>query len=789
MYALAARLRPAIRSLVRSPGATLVSMAVLALGIGAATALFSLYNSLVLRPLPIPGGAQVMALRLEGGPDQFQRGLCLEEVKDLGPLVPPVATLVLEKAEVVRVEAGELKASFQAFITSSDYFPALGVRPGHGSGYRAGDPGVIISQALWHAAFGAPASLAGCRLRVNGAWLEVLGVAPEGFQGLQPTAAPDLWIPGEAIRLWNPAEYDAVAQRGGSDLAAYVRLSPGASALQGEAALQPRVQAWRFEHRPGPPRVRLEPLAGLRQDAWKLFFPHSSVLWVALGLLLLLACLNVAQMQAAQALLRRREVATRLALGGRPGVLLAGTALELCLLVAMGTILALPVAFLLARGLGRLAPPSMAVLHVDVHLDLRVLGFALGLLVLMALALLAATGWRLMRQQPMTGLRNGTGDTVRFGPAHRALLGIQLALALALLWSAASVLGGLRRTLNRPLGLDPHHVFVLTLEVPQGTPPEERAAKLAALRRQVAAIPGVEAAAVSATSPLDPLSLKFIIVTKEGQEVGFKANLVSKDYFRTLRIPLLEGHEFGEPRPQAKAREVILSRSQARLLFPREALVVGRTVAGLEVVGVVEDHVQTDLTIQPRGFIRLDQVGMNWQCLVVRSNLPAATLLPRLDREVAAVDPRWPLMRAEPLEAKLLRQQQPQRLASALLSGLGALAALLAFAGIFGLQSHLTCQRTREAGLRIALGATPWSVALTFTRPLLVPALAGLAGGVALVLAGRGVLASLLGDLGAVAWPSLLTSAAALLVTALAAAWLPAMRAGRLQPAEALRTE
>lgn len=794
MSALSLNLRSAFRSLRRSPGATLVSMGVLALGIGAATALFSLYNALVLRPLPIPGGERIASAAIYA-PDGrgFLGGFGLDGYRELRGLRGPIAGIFLEESLSVRVQAEGLNTSTEALLTTPDYFQVLGVPLRFGVGYGEDRPGVVVSPGFWRQTFGGRTNLDGCRVAINGAWLPVLGVAPEGFRGTQISTPVRLWVSAEAARSWNEAEYQALRARGASGLQPYVRLAPGATPAQAAATLQAGMGDWVLENFKGAPVVKLDFLSQERRKGWDAFMPLGRVAWLALGLLLLLACLNVAQLQAARAYEQRREEATRLALGGRPAQLLGRPVAELLFLVGGGALLALPVAWGLARALSRLTPPSMGAYELDVPLDFRVLGFALGLLLLMGLALTGAAAWRILRRTPMEGLRDGTGGLGRFALVHRGLLGLQLALALALLWSAASVLNGLQRTLTRPLGFDPHGVTVVSFQVPDGTPKAERFAKLAQLRERVVALPGIESAALSVSSPLDPLTLRFIFALDEGKQLAFQANLVSRDYFKTLRIPLLEGREFTDADKDGAPKVVILNRAQAKALFPGGGSIVGRHIPpggkGMEIVGVVEDHVQTDLEIQPRGFIPLEQVGMNWQCVVVRSRMPRSRLLPMLDRVISDVDPRWPLLQSEPMEEKLLRQQQPQRMASAILGGLGMLAGVLAFSGIFGLQSHLTAQRTREAGLRMALGATPSSVAATFTRSVLLPAAVGLTGGGALVLVGRRLLERLLGNLGAVEMTNLLVAAAALLATALAAAWIPAIRAARTQPSQALRSE
>jgi predicted permease len=793
MIAFLTRFRHAWRSLRRSPGATLISMAVLGLGVGVATALFSLYNALVLRPVAVPHGRQYQMISLDYGQNYTGMGMGVQKLRELGRPSSPVEAVVLEGHQTVRAEAGEMQASLEALPTSPNYFTTLGVRPRLGMGYTEKEPGVVVSTSLWRRAFGNASSLAGASIRVNGVWLPVLGVAPEDFQGLSLYVWPDLWFPADAIQPQSPEELQAYANHGDGDLPAFARLAPGASARQGEAALQPQVQAWRIEGCPDAPRVSLSSMDQGRRGIWMAFMPHETVLWAAVGLLLLLACLNVAQLQSARAFQLRREEATRLALGSTPGNLLADMAMERCLLVALGAALALPVAMLVARGLAGLMPPGLGNYTLKVHLDLRVLGFALALLALMTLSLVGSTAWRLTHLQPMDDLRGGTGGGFqRLGPAHRALLGVQIALALALLWSALSVLGGLRRTLRQPLGMDIRHVEVVSLTLPEGTDPAVRKSKLAELRRRVEALPGVDSATVSATSPLEPMNITLTVVSSEdGSRSHFLANMIGPSYFRTLRIPILEGHEFEDTGDGGATgpMEAVFTRSQAAQFFPGAASVAGRTLNGLHIIGVVEDHVQKDLKFQPRAFMALNRVSINFQCLVIRSSLPEATLISRVDREIATVDPRWTILKSEPLGAKLTRQQQPQRLASALLGGLGILAAILAFTGVFGLQSHLTAQRTREAGMRVALGATPGSVAWTFTRGLFLPLGSGLAGGVLLVLLGRGVLVSQLGDLGTVGWPGLLGAASALALTALTAAWTPALRAATMPPSQALRTE
>ena len=799
----------AYRALSRRPAATLVSLAVLALGVGAATALFSLYDQLVLKPLPVPGQERLVTLNFKTAPAtgpgqgdlENDLSLTLPDLADLQRSAGPFEAITYESGRKVRVAVTGGSYSVYAAICDPGYFAALGIRPAAGSPFRPGDgaPGVVVSYGFWRTVMGG-GDLAKADLRVAGIPMPVLGVAPRDYTGIARGVEPALWLPISALERLRPRELQSMQERKDenrsqmfSEFTPVARLRPGISPEQAGRALGPLLRYWGElcpASRPGL-RVQVQPLAGVRAKEWRRFLPQAPALGLAVALLLLLGCLNVANLQLARWMDQRRDQATRQALGATPSRLLGDLLFEMLLLTGTGVLLAMPVAYAVARALGTLMPPSFVTRQLQPTLDLRILAFALGILLLLGFLLAGLAALSVLRDQPGTALRGGQGDLGGTGRWRQAILAVQLALSLALMGSSWGVLQGLRQAQRSPIGFQPKGVFAFTFLMPPDLEEDQLVQALAGLTQRVQAIPGVEQAGVALASPMDPLRVTLRMDLPGGGTWIANGNTVQPGVFRTLGVPLLEGRDFREEDRKGAPYVAIVNQAMARKRWPGATAVGKRLGTEVEVVGVVGDFRQLAFEQEagPTLFRPFGQGMTGMQALLVKTTVAARVLVPQVEAEIARLDPRIPTLQMESLQAKLDRQLQPRRLAGFLLGGLSLLTALLAVSGVFGLQACLAARRRREVGLRMALGASPSGLVLFFTAGVAWPATLGLGAGVLLVLAGRPILAGFLGGLGAPDLPGLLATALLLLACACLAALPPTLAAVLANPVDALRNE
>lgn len=791
-------LRTALHSLRRHPGATLVSLGVLALGIGAATALFSLYHALVLKPLAIPDPGRLVKVEAQH-PGQEPRGLCLQDVKDLERNPGLLADPFCFGSRWVKVQAGGQGRTVYATYVSEGFFPALRPRFVAGAPFAPGaTEGAVLGQDLFEACFGRGARLAGQTVSVSGFSLPVVGVVDRAFQGLEPGYPQALWLPHSLAERIDRVAFTANQQHytDGSNTTAYARLRPGATQAQAEASLAGVAAAWSrdLSATHAGVQLRVNPTGREARWLWEHFLPQRGLLMAALALLGLLGTLNVVQLQVARWMATRRDLALRQALGADRWTLLKALGLELGLLVLLAGALALPTGLLMARGLEQLQPPSEYPLTLDLMPGATVLAFAALLLLLLALLMGGMALVWLARDRSAESLHGGTGQLGGRARGRRALLALQLALAVGLLGTTLPVFQGLRAARAVDLGFQPKGLYAVSFAPPwflnRGDAFRDLWNRLLDRLRPQGEVTGCMWAPLEAARLQGPV--------REDQGLGLTAlrNFVQPDFLKVMGVPLLAGRPLGLEDDLEGPSTVVVDQSLAQALWPGESAVgrslyLGQDVAPRQVVGVCASFRLQDPLRPPQPFYLLSQRRSRnvMNTLLVRSDLPEPRLRAWLEREAEVVEPRLALLRAEPLTDRLDRHLQPLRLASSLLGALSLLALILAAAGTYGLQSLLAAQRTREFGLRAALGSSRSGLVLEALRTTLQPALVGAAGGLALAWALRRLLTGTLGSLGAVHLSGLLLAALLLLLTALAAALIPALRASRVAPAEALRAE
>ena len=794
-------LRLALRRLVRRPGfAALVSLT-LALGIGAATAVFTVVDGVLLRPLPYANVERLVELGVRMSPtDGWARPYVARPALDEWRRQPDLFDAVEHHApSSVVLTIGEPR-QLRAEVVSSGFFSLLGVPARLGRALGPGDAdgaAVVLSDELWRGAFGADPAIVGRTILLGDARHVVVGVMPRDFH--YPRGRVALWMP-EPTRL-----ADTVAA--GGRVEALARLRPGLAPAAAQATAD-RVAAALAADRPDVKGwyLGLEPVGQWRAnpDVRRALL----VLAGAVGFVLLIACANAANLLLVQATARRRELAVRLALGATRWRVVRELAAEALLLAAAGGAAGVLLAAAGVRGILGILPSELTTLsYSTIAMDGRVLAFAVAASTLTALLFGLAPAFQATRRRAALagGDRSGTG-TIEQRRLRAALAAGQLALSMVLLVGAGLLAHSFARLVRVEPGADVRGLALLDLSPVEARYPTraERARFYDAVLEQVRAIPGVVTASVVSGTP-GTSSFSFDVrLEAEGAGAPLAAQPAllpfgeaDTSYFRTLGIPIRDGRAFEAADLEPGADVAIVGASLARQLWP-DGRAVGRrfrldsAARWLTVVGVAGDVklLGPDDREGRFQYYRPVRPGAGGQrTIAVRAAGDPATLLPSLKAAVWSVDPAQPIDAAETAVARYREPLAKPRFLLTLMLAFATVAALLAAVGLYGVVAYTVAQRTREIGIRLAIGARASRVVAGMVREGALLALAGIAAGLAGALALTRFLASLLFDLSPTDPATLGAVAVALALVAVLATWIPARRASRVDPVIALRED
>lgn len=799
-------LRHGARRLWRDRSFAVPAVVVLALGLGSATALYTLADGLLLRPLPYPDPERVVTLwqvRGEHGERQHVAPANFLDWRERSSSLTQMAAAIPYSYD--HTGGGEPEVFFAAQVTEG-FFDAFGVRPLAGRLFRADEhlrgkhQVCLVGELLWRHRFGADPRLVGRVLPLDGEPYEVVGILPASFDpGFQSSSAGrrDLWTPHVV------ADHER-RTRASAWWSAVARLAPGASLASAQAELDAISASLAQEH-PRTNRNLRVALLGLRDHLTGGVRPALSLMLAAVGLLVAIVWANVAGLLLARGVQRERELAIRASLGAGRGRLLRQLLAETLLVTALGAGLAWGLARLELRALVALSPVDVPRLH-EVRLD----GAALAFLAALALSTTLACGLppalRLSAQRLEGALREGVragARRLRSG-LRGALVVAEVALALLLLVGAGLV----TRSLERLLGVDPgfHAKGVATLQVfawDRNRTPERIARFFDETLARMRALPGVTSAGAVSRMPfieanLDikgPLSVVGDPPREAGQEPSVSLAVATPGYFETLRIPLLEGRLFAEDDRRGSAPVLLVNETLARRHLPQGAL--GRTLAlqwqgrplSGEVVGVVGGVHQERLdgAPEPEVFFPLAQVPFASMSYVLRSDAAPATLIEPAKRAVWAIDPLQTFYRTASVEELVHKTVADRRFLMAVLAAFAGLALLLTASGLYGLVSVLAAERTREFGVRVALGAREGQILGMVLAQGLRLVLPGIGLGLAGALAATGALRGVLYGISPHDPATLGIVCATLVAVAVVACLGPARRALAVDPTLALR--
>jgi putative ABC transport system permease protein len=790
-------LRFGARMLLKQPGFTAIAALTLALGIGANTAIFTLVNSILLRPLPFKDPESLVMV---------WRANAERTAKD----IPSSAPLFIDWRERNQVfermtafidgrfnlaGAGEAELVRGANV-SADFFETLGAPPLLGRGFLPGEdqpgaePVVVLSHGLWQQRYAAAPEIVGQKVTINAQPYTVAGVMPPGFD-----------YPGD-IKLWTTLRLDPQGNRHAYFLNVLARLKPGVTREQAHAGMD-GVAAQLAAQYGQTTRDHFD-LRPLREQMTGRLRRPLLVLFGAVGFVLLIACANVANLLLARASSRERELAVRTALGAGRGRLLRQMLTESLLLAVIGGAAGALLAVWSLGWLTSIRALKMARLN-EVALDGRALGFTfcVTLLTGVIFGLLPALQYSLRRPNELL-----KGGSAAARPASRRLRGglvvVEVALSLSLLIGAGLLIKSFARLLAVDPGFNPEGVLTLNLNLPPAryAQPEQRVAFIQQITERLRALPGAQAAATAAYSPLSDIynNRIFIIEGRPETPKGLFAGQipVGPDYFRTLEIPLLRGRAFTAYDNAQAAGVVIVNQSFARRNFPNEEVVGKRIHLGtrrppvwFEIVGLVGDVRQLELETEPRPLVYVPHQQSAWSVisLMARRTGDPQPVAAGLKQAVYSVDKELGIAGLTTFDAVLADSLAERRVLMFLLSVFAGLALLLAAIGIYGVIAYSVSQRTREIGLRMALGARPRDALRLVIGEGMTLTLTGIALGLAAALALTRWMKSLLFSVEPTDPMTYAGVALLLALVALLACVIPARRAARVDPMTALRQE
>jgi predicted permease len=798
-------MRSALRRLRRAPGFTFAAVVCLALGIGANTAIFSVINAVLLRPLPYPRADRVMMVWEARDADRVSRN----NVAAYNFFPWKRESGVFERLAAVydtRVGITGHGEPLQVPVeyASADLFPMLGMRPTLGRTYTAEEdlpgaaPVVVLSHGLWQRRFGGARDVIGRRLELDGVPHTVIGVLPAGAGIVGRPETPEVWAP---LALDPTQDYHGVS---GRYLIAIGRLKDGVSRERAQASLTAiarRLEEQFPEYNTGW-GVNLVPVA---EDVTGHLRRPLLLLAGVVGLVLLIACANVANLQLAQATARRREIAVRAALGAGRGRVARQFLAESALLGLAGGAGGVLLALWLTAALAARAEAGIPRLG-DVSVDAATLGFTL------LVSLAAGIGFGLIpalhagRADLQAVLKDGGRSGTPGGNRARGMLvATQVALSLMLLVGAGLLLKSFARLQQVELGFDAERLLTARISLPESryAAPAQQAAFFDALVEGVGALPGVSAAGTVSWLPLSGLRSATDLwiegrpIPPPDERPGAHVQAVTPDYFRAMGIPLREGRTFAASDGATRPKAVVVSRSFAErylagepVLGRRLAMPWGDTLRGT-IVGVVGDvrHAGVDSLPHPTLYWAEAQWPWNAMTLVVRTNGDPGGLAPSVIAEIHAIDPELPVADVRPMQAYLGDTLARRRFTMTLLAGFAATALALTAVGLYGVMAYSVAQRTRELGIRLALGASRRRVLTAELRRALVVMGAGVVAGLAGAAAFTRVLDALLFGVSATDPAVFALIVALLAAVGLAASWIPARRATRVDPMVALRTD
>jgi predicted permease len=824
MSTLLQDLKYGARLLTKAPGFTVIAALSLALGIGANTTIFTLINAVLLNPLPVEDPSQLVSVwttdeRNQGGQLGFLQ-LSPANYKDLRDKNEVFSGLAAHQGVPlnVAVNGGEPQQVFGE-IATGNYFSLLGARPVIGRTFSPDEdknPGerlvAVLGYGEWQKRFGGDPSVVGRTMTINGQSFAIIGVMPKGFKGTNAIGAPALWVPYMTYPVTTNGFFlELIRPDGRRGLVFNVtgRLKPGVSVQQAEANLKTiaRQLAQEYPNENGGRGVTLVPLAqatvnpGFRNN----LVMAGGLLMTIVGLVLLIACANVANLLLARAAVRQKEIAVRLSLGASRRRLIMQLLTEGTLLALIGGIAGLLLAYWAQGVLWSFRPPFLQADAVDLHPDLRVLLFTIGVSIVTGIVFGLAPAVQASRPDLVVELKEKTGapsGSNRLFSLRNLLVAAQIALSLIALIGAGLFLRSLQHAQRINPGFDAEHLAVMSFDLGAQGYTEERGRQFEQrVLERAASVPGVQAAAVGSTVPLFQGGFARTVFL-EGQDTSdrragklVQISVVSARYLETLGIPLMRGRALSNLDQPNTPISVVINETMAKRFWPEQDA-IGKRFKFFgqqnfnQVVGIANDSKYNFIGEEPTPFIyqATTQVYQPQWSLFVKAARPDA-VLGTVRGEVQQLDRNLPLTGVFTLTEIFDQSLWAPRMGASLLAVFAGLSLILAVIGIYGVMAYSVNQRRRELGIRMALGASQSDVLRLVVRQGLRLTTIGVIVGLAASFAASRLIATMLFDVSPTDVVTFVTVPMMLALAALMASYIPARRATRIDPMVALRDE
>lgn len=813
-------LRYAFRMLIKSPGFTLVAVLALGLGIGANASIFSVFNGMLWRPLPVRDPQQLVVLANKSRNVEFPLNLSYPDFQDYRQLKGVFSDLILYAPSPVNFGAEGRPERVWIELVSGNYFSMLGLEAVRGRTFAADegwvlgkDPLIVLGYKYWQRRFGGDPSVIGRSVQVNSHPFTIIGVAPDRYRGAYFFIEPDFYIPVTTISLLEASLADALTKRGDSGFRVLGRLRPGITPAQAMAAAEPIDQrlAQEFPDSHKDVSLLIVPELSARPEPGLGGFMSTAVIvfMLLVGLVLLIACANVANLILARANGRRKEIATRTALGASRWRMIRQLLTESILLALCGGIVGLVFARWAAMALMSIHIPTDIPLHLfDLRMDWRIFGFSFVAALMTGVVAGLVPSFQASRTDLADVLKAGGRSVGASAGHHRfrnALVVAQVSISLLLLACAGFFIRSLQNSAHVDMGFRADHTLMMNVDLRLQGYTEERGQQFyKQLTGRVKALPGVRNAAVASYIPMG-YDNSLVNIFPEGQVVDDKSktetafnDMVQPDYFRAAGVPVIQGREFTEADTATTPKVAIVNERFAKTVWPGQDP-IGKTFRTekngppIQVVGLTHTGKYLFLYESPQLYVYfpMAQRYSSEATLFVYAVDDPGQLTASVRGQIGQLDSGLPVFGITTMDAHVRygKPLLPARLGAMLVGAFGLLGLILASVGVYGVVSYSVSQRTQEIGIRTALGAQRSNVLAMVLKQGMSMALIGTAVGITLAfLLFRGLHTVLYG----VQSTDLVTLAivsALLLTVAFVASYVPALRATQVDPVVALREE
>ena len=819
MQTLLKDIRYGVRMLLKNPGVTVVAVITLAFGIGANTAIFSGVSAFLMRPLSVPNASELIRPMEVTEERDLHDEMSYPDFLEYRNQATSFMGLAADDMIQAAIDSENQNDVIWGQAVSANYFDVLQVTPAMGRGFLPDEdkvvgasPVVVLSQSFWQRRLGSDVGIVGKTVQLNNRAYHVIGVAPEKFVGTKFALALDFWVPismAEELRR-NPG---LLSERGSHWMNVIGRLKPGVSTAQASAemtAIAARLNQAYPDNRANNTRAKvMYEVDGRFEDLGGVFKSAGAIAMAIVGLILLIACANVANLMLARAAARRKEIGIRLALGASRTRLIRQLLTESVLLSLLGGGLGLLLAFWVTDLMQGFVPViEYHVIDNFFAIDSRALIFTLVISLATGLIFGLAPAWQSSNPDVVPVLK-GASEVAHHGKRRTFTLRNVLVVAQVSLSIVVLVCGGLfiksfRKAQTMDPGFDNTNGLILSLSPTLvGYEKEQARGFYRQVIERVSHVPGVEAASFVRTLPLGDSSNSDGPILKEGETLtrgtagrSIMTTLISAGYFKTMQIPFVEGRDFDDRDQPESQGVIIINQQMAQMLWPGESAVGKRIFIGtdkdsLQVVAVVKTGKYRNLAEAPKPFFyyAMGQWRPTTMALIVRGSADPRSLVGPIRAQIQALDRRVPVFAIKTMDEHMTYALWAPNMAASFSLAFGVVAILLSAVGLYSVMAYVVSQRTREVGIRMALGADRSDVMKMITRQGMRLAAIGVGIGLVLALALAQVLSSLLIGISGYDVPTFILVPVLLVAVALVACYLPARRATKVDPLVALRYE